>query len=174
MGSTGSMKTSSVPPHTNPVSYFGLLFRLKVSVRGFSCCITSRAACHTSASTHPPPMVPTMEPSSRTSIFAVLKEGIDPRTLMIVASAARRPLRRRLTISSYRSMCRLWATAEGKSKGAGFNCQMQFLQDEVCPGPHGGPGKFDDLVTAVAVNLPQHLCRPDGFVEVLLTFLIGC
>ena len=35
--------------------------------------MTSRAACQTSASTQPPPIVPTIEPSSRTSIFAVLE-----------------------------------------------------------------------------------------------------
>jgi hypothetical protein len=35
--------------------------------RGCSFSITSRAAFQTSASTQPPPMVPIMEPSSRTS-----------------------------------------------------------------------------------------------------------
>ena len=77
-GTTGSIKMSNVPPQTNPESYLGSLFRLKVSVRGFSCSMTSRAACQTSASTQPPPMVPTIEPSSRTSIFAVSNEGIEP------------------------------------------------------------------------------------------------
>ena len=49
----------------------GSWFKSNFKVRGFSDSMTSRAACQTSASTHPPPMVPTMEPSSRTSIFAV-------------------------------------------------------------------------------------------------------
>ena len=63
--------------------------------------ITSRAACHTSASTQPPPMVPAMEPSSRTSIFALWNEGIEPRAFTIVATAPRRPSRCNFTISSY-------------------------------------------------------------------------
>ena len=58
------------------------------------------AACQTSASTQPPPMVPTMEPSSRTSILAVSNEGMEPRTLMIVASAPLRPCWRKRVISS--------------------------------------------------------------------------
>ena len=94
------MKMSSVPPQTKPVSYFGSWFRLNVRVRGFSCSITSRAACQTSASTQPPPMVPQIEPSSRTSILAVLNEGIEPCALTIVATAPRRPSRRNFTISS--------------------------------------------------------------------------
>src|SRR5579872_1942437 len=98
------MKMSRVPPHTRPVSYLGFWLRLKVRLRGFSFSITSRAACQTSASTQPPPMVPAIEPSSRTSIFAVSNEGIEPRTLTIVATAPRRPSCRSLTISSYMSI----------------------------------------------------------------------
>src|SRR5215469_15453169 len=94
------MKISSVPPHTRPVSYLGSWFKLKVSVRGFSSSITSRAACHTSASTQPPPIVPLMLPSSSTSILAEANEGIDPRALTIVARAPRLPARLSSTISS--------------------------------------------------------------------------
>ena len=48
--------------------------------RGFSVAMTSRAAFHTSASTQPPPMVPSIDPSSRTSSFALSKLGMEPRT----------------------------------------------------------------------------------------------
>ena len=58
----------------------------------------------TATSTQPPPIVPTMEPSSRTNILAVLNEGIEPRTLTMVATAPRRPCCRSLTISSYMSI----------------------------------------------------------------------
>ena len=50
--------------------------------------------------THPPPTVPKIEPSSRTNIFAVSNDGTDPRTFTMVAIAPRRPSRRRTTISS--------------------------------------------------------------------------
>src|SRR5271165_6380196 len=43
-------------------------FKLRTILRGASFCITSFAAAHTSASTQPPPMVPAIEPSSRTSM----------------------------------------------------------------------------------------------------------
>ena len=49
----------------------GILIEIEGSVRGFSWAMTSRAACQTSASTQPPPMVPAMEPSSRISILAL-------------------------------------------------------------------------------------------------------
>ena len=45
-------------------------------------------------------IVPAIDPSSRTSIFALLNEGIDPRTPTIVATAPRRPARCSFTISS--------------------------------------------------------------------------
>ena len=66
--------------------------------------ITSFAAAHTSASTHPPPMVPAMEPSSRTSIRELSKLGIEPLVWTMVARAARLPCCRSRTISSNRSM----------------------------------------------------------------------
>ncbi len=94
------MKISKVPPQTRPVSYLGSWLRSKVRVRGFSWAMTSRAACQTSASTQPPPMVPAMEPSSRTSILALWKEGMEPRELTMVATAPRRPSRCSFTISS--------------------------------------------------------------------------
>ena len=101
MGRTGSMKISKVPPQTRPVSYLGFWLRSKVRVRGFSSAMTSRAACQTSASTQPPPMVPAMEPSSRTSILALWNEGMEPRAFTMVATAPRRPSRCNFTISSY-------------------------------------------------------------------------
>ena len=82
------------------------MFRSKVSLRGFSSWITWRAAAHTSASTQPPPTVPTIEPSSRTKSFADSKLGIEPRTLTMVARAALIPEFRSRVISSYTSMYR--------------------------------------------------------------------
>ena len=67
----GSTKISSDPPHTRPLSYSGWAFKLKCRRRGFSSRITSCATDHTSASTHPPPTVPTIEPSSRIRILAL-------------------------------------------------------------------------------------------------------
>src|ERR1700756_3714631 len=63
------------------------------------------APLRTSDSTHPPPTVPRIDPSSRTSILAATTEGIEPRTFTMVASAAALPSRRSLTISSKMSIC---------------------------------------------------------------------
>jgi hypothetical protein len=67
---------------------------------GFSDSMTSRAAFHTSASTHPPPTVPIIEPSSRTSILALSNDGIEPLTSTMVATAHFCPSFRSRTISS--------------------------------------------------------------------------
>ncbi len=88
------------PPQISPLSYAASCPRLNVRCFGFSVSITSRAAFQTSASTHPPPIVPSIDPSSRTSIFALSKLGIDPFTCTIVATAHFCPNRRSRTISS--------------------------------------------------------------------------
>jgi hypothetical protein len=49
------------------------------------------AACTTSASIHPPPRVPMIEPSSRTSILAPCFCGDEPRHSTIVAMAEALP-----------------------------------------------------------------------------------
>jgi hypothetical protein len=48
-----------------------VLAQVEGEVLGLFRLMTSRAAFQTSASTQPPPMVPVMEPSSRTSSLAV-------------------------------------------------------------------------------------------------------
>ena len=57
----------------------GVLVEIEGEGAGLFLAMTSRAACQTSASTQPPPMVPAMEPSSRMSILALWNEGMEPR-----------------------------------------------------------------------------------------------
>ncbi len=64
----------------------------------------TRAAFHTSASTQPPPIVPAMEPSSRTSSFADSKPGLEPLTSTTVARAHFCPRLRRRRSSSNTSI----------------------------------------------------------------------
>src|SRR5271154_2315664 len=123
-GRIGSTNISSDPPQISPLSYLGFWFRSNVKVVGRSRITASCAACHTSASTHPPPTVPTIDPSSRTSIFAVLNDGTDPRTEVIVARLPLRPALRNATISSKIPMdrtppaCKLTPTETSRQSAA--------------------------------------------------------
>ena len=65
------MKTSRLPPHTMPRSMRGFSCRSNETILGLPAAIASLASRITAPSPAPPPTVPTIEPSSRTSIFAV-------------------------------------------------------------------------------------------------------
>src|ERR1035441_9624247 len=83
-----AIRLADIPAGDNvPVSHRdGLAERFQEGIRpagtglGFSVWMTSRAAFQTSASTQPPPMVPVMDPSSRTRSLALSQLGMEPRT----------------------------------------------------------------------------------------------
>ncbi len=83
----GSTKTSTIPPQASPPSSAARGLNLKLRRIGRSVAITSRASAHTSASVQPPPMVPTVVPSLRTSIFADSLPGVEPVEPITVARA---------------------------------------------------------------------------------------
>src|SRR2546427_5605016 len=92
-----------LPPQRSPLSSASVSVRSKLSRFGLSRRMTAAASRQTSASTQPPPMLPSWEPSSKTSILAASRRGVEPLRATMVASAPRRPLRRRSTISWYGS-----------------------------------------------------------------------
>ena len=98
-GNNGSVKISTLPPQLRPFSPACFSVKINFCKVGTPASITCRASAHTSASKHPPPTVPTISPSARTSILAFLLIGNDPLLDTIVDNAAFSPRETRANAS---------------------------------------------------------------------------
>ena len=90
-GLIGSMKISTVPPHTPGSPCLGST-RLYSTIFDWPDRATAFASSIVRCSMPPPPTVPTNLPSAKTSIFEVECRGTDPLDLITVQRAADWPL----------------------------------------------------------------------------------
>src|ERR1043166_7082951 len=101
----GSIKTFMIPPHTAGLSDEISSRRSIRTIRGSRVRITSIASRFTSASPHPPPIVPSISPQAVTTIFAPTSRGVDPLVETMVASARVSPLLRNSLTWWYTESC---------------------------------------------------------------------
>src|SRR3990172_7110930 len=88
----GSTKTSTSPPHTPGSPSAGLLREYGV-IRGWPSANASSASAITRLSSSPPPIEPSIEPSSKTIILLPACRGTEPWARMTVHRATGCPLR---------------------------------------------------------------------------------
>src|SRR5262245_5983477 len=88
----GSMNTFIIPPHTAGLSDEISSSRSIRTILGFRVRMTSMASRFTSASPHPPPIVPRISPHAVTTILAPTSRGVEPFVETIVATAIVSPL----------------------------------------------------------------------------------